>query len=466
MIAIFYHENMIKLLIFDLDGVLFSNKDLHFHALNSALATIDQKYVISEQDHIKIFDGLSTNQKLIILNKERGFPLNRMKEVNVLKQEYTIPAIEQLLTRDQNLIDNIKQLSEKYTLLVASNSIRATIIKAVEVLGLSEYFTAILSNEDVSFPKPHCSIYLKAIYGAGVSPDETLILEDSPNGRKAAMDSGAHVYDVDHPREIVAKDIFKFIDNIKKKPQRWSAKNTLNILIPMGGRGKRFSTQGYQLPKPLIDVKGHPMIKWVIDSLRVDANFIFIVNQEHIDQYRIDYLLKSFVPGCQIVIDNPVLQGPATSCLAAKNLIDNSKHLFIANCDQYLEYDSSHFFYQNIVKQHDGSIITFKEKEGSNKWSFVRLDEHGLVDQIKEKQVISNLASTGHYYFDKGSDFVKYAERMITDNIRVNDEFYVSGVYDYMLKDNKKISNYTVDSFAGLGTPTDLIDFLKQDHKL
>ena len=350
--------------------------------------------------------------------------------------------------------------------MLASNSIRATIIKALEVLGLSDYFTAILSNEDVSFPKPHPSIYLKAIYGAGVSPAETLILEDSPNGRKAALDSGAHVYDVDHPREIVANDIFKFINNIKQKPKKWTAKNTLNVVVPMGGRGKRFSTQGYQLPKPLIDVKGHPMIKWVIDSLKVDANFIFIVNQEHIDQYRIDYLLRSFVPDCQIVIDNPVLQGPATSVLVAKDLINNNKHLFIANCDQYLEYDSSHFFYQNIVKQHDASIITFKEQEGSNKWSFVRLDKHGLVDQIKEKQVISNLASTGHYYFDKGSDFVKYAEQMIADNVRVNNEFYVSGVYDFMLKDNKKVSNYTVDSFAGLGTPTDLVAFLKQDHKL
>ena len=234
----------------------------------------------------------------------------------------------------------------------------------------------------------------------------------------------------------------------------------------MGGRGARFANQGYLLPKPLIDVKGQPMIKWVIDSLKVDANFIFIVNQDHIDQYRIDYLLKSFVPGCQIVIDSPTLQGPATSCLVAKDLINNNKHLFIANCDQYLEYDSSHFFYQNIVKHNDGSIITFKEKEGSNKWSFVRLDEHGLVDQIKEKQVISNLASTGHYYFDKGSDFVKYAEQMIKDDIRVNNEFYVSGVYEYMLKDNKKVSNYTVDSFAGLGTPLDLVEFIKQDHAL
>lgn len=458
---------MIKLIVADLDGTLAELREVHFNALNLALATIDSKYVISKDEHIKTFDGLSTNQKLVILNKHRGFPLDRMKEVNDLKQKLTIPAIEQFLKKDDELILAIKELSEKYTLMVASNSIRATIDKALDILGIKEYVTAIFSNEDVGYPKPHPSIFLKAIYAAGVTPEETLILEDSPLGREAAFASGAYVYDVDTPSEVIADKICKYISNIKPKKKKWHAKNTLNILVPMSGRGSRFASQGYKLPKPLIDVKGQPMIKWVIDSLKVDANFIFVVDQNHIDQFRIDYLLKSFAPGCTIVVDNPNLTGPCTSALSARKMIDNDKHLFIVNCDQYLEYDSTEFFYGNIVKGAAGAIITFKENEKSPKWSYARLEAGtDSIIEVKEKQVISDLATTGHYYYDKGSDFVKYADQMIAADFRINNEFYVAPTYEYMIADGKRIKNFTIDKFYGLGVPADLDDFLKLDYEL
>ena len=458
---------MIKLIISDLDGTIAELREVHFNALNLALATVDSKYVISKEDHIKTFDGLSTNQKLIILNRDRGFPLDRMKEVNDLKQKCTIPAIEQFLKRDDDLISTIKELSEKYTIMVASNSIRATIDKALDILGIHEFVTAIFSNEDVGYPKPHPSIFLKAIYAAGVTPEETLILEDSPLGREAAFASGAYVYDVDSPDDVITENICDFINKIKPKKKKWHAKNTLNVLVPMSGRGSRFASQGYKLPKPLIDVKGQPMIKWVIDSLKVDANFIFVVDQQHIDQFRIDYLLKSFVPGCTIVVDNPNLTGPCTSALSAKNFIDNDKHLFIVNCDQYLEYDPTAFFYSNIVKGADGAIITFKETEQSPKWSYAKLEPGtDSIIEVKEKQVISNLATTGHYYYSKGSDFVKYAEQMIADDFKINNEFYVAPTYEYMLADGKRIKNFTIEKFYGLGIPVDLEDFLKLDYEL
>ena len=63
---------MFKLVIFDLDGVLYDSKKIHFHALNKALEKIDKKYVISFDEHTNIFDGLTTNSKLEILTQKKG----------------------------------------------------------------------------------------------------------------------------------------------------------------------------------------------------------------------------------------------------------------------------------------------------------------------------------------------------------------------------------------------------------
>src|SRR5208282_1098105 len=100
----------------------------------------------------------------------------------------------------------------------------------------------------------------------------------------------------------------------------------LNIVIPMAGSGRRFSEAGYKMPKPLIDVCGQPMIKIVIDNLAIDANYIFIIQKEHIEQYYLDLILKSIVSNCQIVIINRLTDGACETVLLAKDLIDNDNN--------------------------------------------------------------------------------------------------------------------------------------------
>ena len=61
----------------------------------------------------------------------------------------------------------------------------------------------------------------------------------------------------------------------------------LNVLIPMAGAGSRFEKAGYTFPKPLIEVEGKPMIQLVVENLNIDANFIFIVQKKHMEQYNL-----------------------------------------------------------------------------------------------------------------------------------------------------------------------------------
>ena len=111
-----------------------------------------------------------------------------------------------------------------------------------------------------------------------------------------------------------------------------------------------------------------------------------------------------------------------------------------------------------IETKADGGILTFKNSHP--KWSYVKLNEQNNVTQLAEKDVISDNATVGIYYYKKGSEYVKYAEQMIVKNIRVKNEFYVAPVYNEYLIDNKKIKTYDVDKMWGLGDPDSLNFFI------
>ena len=237
----------------------------------------------------------------------------------------------------------------------------------------------------------------------------------------------------------------------------------LNVLIPMAGAGSRFEKAGYTFPKPLIDVNNKPMIQVVIENLNLDANFIYVVQKSHREKYNLDTLLNLITPNCRIVEVDGLTEGAACTALIAKEFINNNNPLFFANSDQFVEWDSNEFMYKMQETNCDGGIVTFKSTHP--KWSFAKINDDGLVSEVAEKNPISDNATVGFYYWKYGSDFVKYAENMIKNKIRVNNEFYVCPVFNQAIQDNKKIRTFTVEKMWGLGTPEDLDNFLKNYKK-
>lgn len=148
----------------------------------------------------------------------------------------------------------------------------------------------------------------------------------------------------------------------------------------------------------------------------------------------------------------------------ARNLINNSYPLLIANSDQIIDIKISQFIEDNFNRNLDGSILTFVEPSKNPKWSYAKLNSNNLVELVKEKKAISDIATVGIYLFTKGSSFVDAAIEMIINNDRVNNEFYSCPVYNYCIKKNKKIGIYNIESsnMNGLGTPEDLKKYLKK----
>ena len=449
---------MIKLVIFDLDGVLVEAKNIHFEAFNKALG----EYAISWDEHLSIYDGLKTNQKLDMLHERKGLPKEQFTNIWNNKQKYTLEALSNL-KKDEILYSTIQNLSlDGYKLAVCSNSIRKTVLTVLSKLGIIEFFDLILSNEDVKNSKPHPEIYWKAISEMSCLPEETLIVEDSPYGLLSASRSKSHILRVGSPKEVTYINIKNKINTIKEnynmKSPAWRDEK-LNVLIPMAGAGSRFEQAGYTFPKPLIEVRNKPMIQVVVDNLNIKANYIYIVQKKHREKYNLDTLLNLLTPNCRIVEVDSLTEGAACTALLAKEFIDNDAPLFFANSDQFVEWDSNEFMYKMNETNADGGIVTFEATHP--KWSFAKIDDKGLVTEVAEKNPISNIATVGYYYWKHGSDFVKYAEQMIDKNIRVNNEFYVCPVFNEAVGDNKQIRTFNVDGMWGLGTPEDLKYYLE-----
>ncbi len=240
---------------------------------------------------------------------------------------------------------------------------------------------------------------------------------------------------------------------------------SINIIIPMAGAGSRFVKEGYKNPKPFIDVLGKPMIFHVVDNISIaGAKYFFICQKQHLKDFG-DILIegikqRTFIKDFEIITVDDLTEGAACTVLKCKPFIDNNDELLIVNSDQLVEKDDVHksvlFFEKNDT---DGGIICFFNK--SLKWSYVSINENKQISRVVEKQVISDHATVGIYYFKHGKDFVSAAENMIRKNDRVNGEFYVCPVYNYLILEDKKVIPYFINQMYGLGTPEDLEKYLK-----
>jgi len=451
---------MIKFIIFDLDGVLVEAKQLHYDCLNQALEEIDKKYIITEHEHLQTYDGLKTYEKLTRLTNTKGLPLDTHNIVWSRKQELTQQKIKNLIPNNE-LRNLIKTLKKDFLIGCCTNSIRKTVDIILNKLQIAEFFDVILSNEDVSNPKPHPEIYWKAMARLKVLPDETLILEDAPPGLLGAHRSGGNVLRVKKPSELSLDVIYQRTYNIKTSMNKWQDPN-LNVLIPMAGAGSRFEKAGYTFPKPLIEVNGKPMIQVIVDNLNIEANFNYIVQKEHRQKYNLDTLLNLITPNCTITEVDGLTEGAACTTLLAKKYINNEYPLIIANSDQFAVWNSNEFLYKMQEQDTDGGILTFQSTHP--KWSYAKTNSGGFVTEVAEKNPISDQATVGIYFWKKGQDYVKYAEQMIEKNIRVDNEYYVCPVFNEAIQDGKKITTYNIQQMWGLGTPEDLNFFLKNYH--
>ena len=248
----------------------------------------------------------------------------------------------------------------------------------------------------------------------------------------------------------------------------------VNIVIPMAGRGQRFIDAGYITPKTLFELSGKLIIHHIIEIMRIpgyETQFIFILRQDHCDEFQLDKKLLEIEPNAKILKISELTQGAICTVLLAKDLFNNSDPVIIKDCDQIINWNPSHFMEYVQRRNADGAIVNIHTENPH--YSFSRLNHKGEITETAEKSIISNNGSAGIYYFARGTDLIKYAQRMIDKNLRVNNEFYTCPVYNQLIQDGKLILHYPIAEMFQLGTPEEFaanrdraIEFLKSIEKL
>lgn len=230
--------------------------------------------------------------------------------------------------------------------------------------------------------------------------------------------------------------------------------NAVQILMPMGGLGSRFATSGYVKPKPLILVDNKPMFLKSLDSYSNLENCtnIFVVRQEHVNKFHIDRMILDLIPRAKIVILRGNTKGAVETCLLAKDLVDDSLPLVIADCDIY--FKSADYYRKIISNKYEGLLLTFRSNDP--RYSYAKTQNDKVISTA-EKRVISRKAILGSYYFKTGGLFKELAEEFVSEELPRNlNEYYVSHLFNIMIKKGCHVSFAKTDEMFIFGTPEEL----------
>ena len=239
----------------------------------------------------------------------------------------------------------------------------------------------------------------------------------------------------------------------------------IHLIMPMGGGGTRFGNKGFNLPKPLIMLRGKPFFYWaaecILQNMEVE-DITFVVLKEHIEKFEIDRRIHEYYPNASIHVIPEVLQGAVLTCLEGLNEIHDDLPLLFEDCDH--AFMSEEFFkYSNAgsFDSPDAALLTFESDNPA--YSYVKFDSTGKVIGTIEKVVVSNEAICGAYYFKSSHTFKEACEKYLKECSY--SEFFVSGVYNELVKLGKEVSTFRIDEHISFGTP-DEYDETLDDNRL
>ena len=227
----------------------------------------------------------------------------------------------------------------------------------------------------------------------------------------------------------------------------------IHLIMPMGGRGTRFGNSRFEMPKPLIALCGKPMFYWAVQSVVKFAaveDMWFIVLKEHVMDFQIDEVIRQLYPDAKICVIPEVLNGAVLTCREGVRGINDDLPVMFNDCDhafisgKFYEYANAGMF-----EKTDGALMIF-ESDNPN-YSYVLFDDNGDVAGTKEKMVISNQAICGAYYFRNKEIFENAVNAYLKDCSY--SEYFMSGVYDELIKSSKKVITFPVTEHISFGTP-------------
>ena len=258
----------------------------------------------------------------------------------------------------------------------------------------------------------------------------------------------------------------KYFSNINVPQIKIKNPPNTTLILPMAGKGSRFTEEGYDLPKPLLDVDGLPMILQAVDCLPESDNNVFICLQDHIDDFGIDKTLKNHFLNTEVISINETTEGQACTCEIGieETNINLENPILISACDNGVFYDRKKYLELLNDESIDVIVWTFRNNQASktnpNAYAWLDVDENDNIKHVSCKKFIYENplithAIIGTMFFRKGTYFMEGLQKNYNENIRTNGEFYVDDVLNQNIKDGLKVKVFEVENYICWGTPND-----------
>ena len=426
---------IVKLVVFDLDGVLVDSRDLHYEALNTAIEqAAGAQYLISRIEHETIYDGLSTNQKLRLMSLAKGLPLELHKPVWQRKQELTDVLVREQLKPVAQVTELLKQLKHSgYPVAVASNCIKSSVRNILDAIGLLPYIDACFSNEDVGHAKPEPDIYIKACSSFGVLPSQALVVEDSVKGFEAAIRAGCHLLKVNGTDDVHAAAVFRRLQEVD------AASTPITVVVPLAGCSPDVWLSGpeatpVELPVFLTDTRGRPVLDWALNSIkssRFPMRFIFVVKDAQASALRLESMCvkaTGFEPTTVVRVRSDTL-GALKTVLQARHLLEPGAPLLIFDGSHVVDWRTGGSVDDMLCTRADGAVTVWPSSDP--RWSYVRTQRNtSTVLEVHEKVAVSNLACSGLYFWRRASDFLSAADAVVAHNVRTRGLFFLAPTFN------------------------------------
>lgn len=228
----------------------------------------------------------------------------------------------------------------------------------------------------------------------------------------------------------------------------------LALVMPMAGRGSRFSRAGVSTPKPLVQVAGRPFFWWAAESVVRRApvrEMVFVVLEEHCATHGIDEKIRGFYPQARIVRIGDVTGGAAETAGIAMRNVRSTGPVAVNDCDHAFECARLGSIAERLAAgQQQGALLCFRSQDPA--YSYAVLDPRtGAVVGTAEKEPLSPHAIAGCYLFSSATAFLHtlaaYRQRCPYE------ELFVSGMYDVLASGGARVGIEQLQRHWVFGTP-------------
>jgi HAD superfamily hydrolase (TIGR01509 family) len=457
----------VRLIIFDLDGVLVESRDLHYEALNRALTEVaGPEFAISRDEHESVYDGLSTNQKLRLLTASKGLAEHLNHAIWTRKQELTEELVRTILRPTQHVLDAVVALKAMgFPIAVASNCIRSSVRSILEAIGIAPHIDVYVSNEDVAQPKPDPDMYLSVCRAFCVDPSEALVIEDSPKGFEAAARAGCHLMRVHSPADLsiaAVRDRIAAVESIQE---------TVTVVVPMAGPAPEMWASGIsggvaEAPVGLVDTAGKSIIQWAMSAVRsrrFSLRYVFIVKHSVLKSFNVASLCAAAVDYAPLRIEGiqtDTLGAVRTIMSISDAAIPRDSPLVVTDGHHIAEWGVGHSFDTLLSTHADGAIAVHRSADP--RWSYVRHvpGQPVTVAEVRtDRDPVSSHACTGLYYYRRAGDFFSAAESLVARGARERGLYYTASTFNELISRGRRVVTVPVERMWSLRTPSEARSF-------